>query len=82
MKLKELCKSIENEGFKTGYDIETDNLIIMSQGYQKLGEIDYQKQFDVHFNKHFNRQTDRKTQINVFKAIWAFVETDLYERDC
>lgn len=81
MDLDKLRKIIELNGLRSGFDTETNNLIIMSNGFMKLGEIDVSKQFDVDFNKHFQRQVSREAEISIYKAVFEFVEAPLTERE-
>lgn len=81
MTINELRIIIENEGLRTGFDMETNKLVILSKGFMKLGEIDWTNQFDVHLNGHFKRQVPKHSEINIYKAIFAFVETPIEKRD-
>ena len=80
MELDNLRKTIELHGLRTGFDMETNKLVILSNGFMKLGEINHSEQFDVHINGHFKRQVPREAQIDIFKAIFRFVETPIEKR--
>lgn len=81
MKINELRDVIEKEGLRTGYDLSTDNLIILSKGYQKIGQVNYKKPFDVVLNLNFSRQLlSDKSKQNIFEAVFKFVSTPIKER--
>ena len=81
MTINELRDVIEKEGLRTGYDLSTDNLIILSKGHLKIGQVNYRKPFDVQLNLHFSRQllSDESKQI-IFDAVFDFVSTPIEER--
>lgn len=81
MTLDELKDAIEVEGFHTGYDLSTDGLVIMTEGYKKIGEIKYEKPFDVILNLHHSRSlVTEESKNNIYKAILEFVSTPIEER--
>jgi len=81
MTTRELSEIIRREGLNTGYDVGTDNLIILTKGYQKIGQVNYRKPFDVVLNLHFSRQllSDESKQI-IFNAVFKFVSTPIEDR--
>jgi len=81
MNLDELKAAIEGEGFNTGYDLSTEGLIIMTKGYKKIGEIKYEKPFDVILNLHHSRSSvTEENKNNIYKAILEFVSTPIEDR--
>jgi len=81
MNLNELRTAIELEGFNTGLDLSTDSLVIMTKGYKKIGEIKYEKMFDVILNIHHSRSLfTEESKKNIYKAILEFVSTPIEER--
>lgn len=76
-----LRKKIVALGLRSGYDYETNDLVILSQGYALLGRVNHTRQFHVELNKHFDRLVPRDTKKAVYEAINAFVNTPMNEKE-
>lgn len=76
-----LKNKIISLGLRSGYDMETNELVIISQGYACLGRINHTRQFHVELNKHFDRQVTGDTKKALYEAINVFVNTSMEEKE-
>lgn len=76
-----LRNKIISLGLRAGYDYETNDLVILSQGYACLGRINHTRQFHVELNKHFDKQVTGDTKKAVYEAISVFVNTPMEEKE-
>lgn len=79
--LKDMEMFIQERGFRTGYSTKKDTFLILSKGYQLLGEIYYRRQCDVRLNGHFDRIKEVVIKQLIVEEITRFIRTPIEKRN-
>lgn len=80
MTINELKAIVESCNLRGGFDLEKEDFIILSVGYQLLGRVEYKENFKVNLNKHFYRIVPTENITKISHAIWDYTQTPLEQR--